>query len=493
MRFVRGLQASIIVMGALAIGCSPSISGPGAGTGANLGACTDDCDPPATPAACVDPTQLVTPSSASLANALTSITADHAVTADEWTNVLSPIVATLAKNASADSRALVALWHDATVTFDPSALSSLQAALQAQFGYSIFWDSQPTQGSLAWWLQRNITETDFDLDCLAALVGSQGSLTTAILDTGFDYSNPALTGKIWTNPGEIPGNGVDDESDGLIDDINGWDFLRNVAALDDPTQGQDSADHGTDVSGLATGGSTALQAMGLRISTEFFVESTSAAQNAGTAAAIDYAAAHGARFINRSGPVPGDVTPVTDAIGRHPEVLFTFASGDDGAEVAPGQAQYALAALQLPNVVMVAAAAEDGTPASYSSHSATLVDVAAPGDAISTWGMKDQEYGGGSGTSMSAPIVLNVAAKCALLAPSLTPIELKKILYLATEKDPAWAAIDAASGTVNAHVALRIAALTALVRAGKTPDQAADTLMLMGDERTSLIALQQLL
>jgi hypothetical protein len=480
------IAASVLVVGALATGCAPGIADFHAGSGSddNLGA-----SPQSSTACAVDPDKLTVPSSAALATALASVTADRKVTADEWTTTLVPIVATLPKRASADSRALVALWHDTTLAFEAGAFSSLQGALQAQFGYSIYWDSQPTQGSLAWWLTRNITETDFDFDCLRGLVGGTGSLTLAVIDTGFDFGNPALDGKIWTNPGEVAGNGIDDDADGLVDDLNGWDFLRSVASLDDPGQLQDSADHGTDVVGLATAGSTALHAMGLRTSTEFFAESDSGPQNQRTAAAIDYAAAHGARFINRSGPVPGDVTPVADAIRRHPDVLFTIASGDDGSEVTPVQAQYAIAALRLPNVVMVAASADDGTPARYSSHSATLVDVAALGNAISTWGMKNREYGGGSGTSMAAPIVLNVAAKCALLAPSLTAVELKKILYLATMKDPAWATTDAASGVVNEHVALRIAALTALVRSGKTATQAADVLMLSADERTSLSAL----
>jgi hypothetical protein len=142
---------------------------------------------------------------------------------------------------------------------------------------------------------------------------------------------------------------------------------------------------------------------------------------------------------------------------------------------------------------MVGAANTDGKPADYSSFSATLVDVATFGTEISTLGMHHQEYGAGSGTSMSSPVVLNIAAKCALVAQGLSPSDLKRILYLATIQDAAWAGNVAAGGMVSEHVALRIAALTGLVRSGKSLDAAADTLALSGDERSQLMALQQML
>ena len=76
------------------------------------------------------------------------------------------------------------------------------------------------------------------------LAGYRGEVVVAIFDTGIDLNHPDLKNRLWTNPGEIPGNGLDDDGNGFIDDIHGWDFV------DDDSDVSDTDGHGTHVAGI---------------------------------------------------------------------------------------------------------------------------------------------------------------------------------------------------------------------------------------------------
>jgi subtilisin family serine protease len=430
-----------------------------------------------------------TASSPALAGALERVTADHSVTLSEWSALLAPEVARTPLGASGDARALVGLWRNEALALDPQVVFPLQQQLATRFGYAIHWSDAPVMAPLEVWLQNNVSEEDVDFGCLASLVGSTGTLDVAAIDSAFALDHPALASKVWTNPREVPGNGVDDDGDGYADDVHGWDFVDGVALANSP----DEDSHGTHVSGLLTAGTTRLHVMGLRVSGPMSYAGEPVGER--VAEAIELAAAHGIRFINRSGPTHvEDVPIVADAVRRHPEILFAFSAGNDGRALAPGgptggDNQYPFAALQLPNAMIVGAAERDGSPANYSSYSATLVDVAERGWAVSTLGgPQGPSFGAGQGTSMASPRALATAAKCTLLAPGLSPVAVKRLLVLATERNAAWATFNVANGVVDDPMALRMAGLIGLVERGLTWEQAALRIGLSGTSAATLIA-----
>ena len=173
--------------------------------------------------------------------------------------------------------------------------------------YSIRYDDAPSSEPLASWLEQNVTETDPAFECLSRMVGGTDVLNVAVIDTGFDAEQEALSPKVWTNLGEISGNGLDDDGDGLVDDVHGWDFTRSAALQKDG----ENPSHGTHVLGLLTAGTDRLRAMGLRASREFIGSGDSLGERVRTA--VDFAAAHGARFINRSGPTPAEAARTGNA------------------------------------------------------------------------------------------------------------------------------------------------------------------------------------
>ena len=234
----------------------------------------------------------------------------------------------------------------------------------------------------------------------------------AIADNGVDWDHPDLAANIWINPGEIPGNGFDDDGHGYIDDIRGWDF---IGWDNDPSVDSDSAYqnifHGTHVAGISCGvmnngrGITGLapgcKIMPLKVGYGGWIESTAAAL------AITYAYEMGAKVVNCSFGGLGSFGPEQDAINTAYEggTLTVAAAGNDGA-VDPNQYPAAY-----PNVLAVAWT-EPMNIVSYNSNTADWVDVCAPGgDIYSTWVSNSAQpgYASASGTSMASPLAAGLA------------------------------------------------------------------------------------
>jgi len=221
---------------------------------------------------------------------------------------------------------------------------------------------------------------DADIDAPEAWDITTGSsdVVVAVIDSGADYNHPDLSANIWTNPDEIAGNGIDDDGNGYIDDIRGWDFV------DDDNDPVDSNNHGTHVAGtIAAVGNNSTGVTGVcwtaKIMVLRFLNAFGSGTTANSISAIEYANAKGAHVINNSWGGGGFSQALKDAIDAS-SALVVCAAGNDGTDNA-GTPHYPASYIST-NIIAVAATDQNDNLASFSNYGATSVDVAAPGTNI---------------------------------------------------------------------------------------------------------------
>ncbi|MEX1172596.1 MAG: S8 family peptidase, partial [Chloroflexota bacterium] len=286
----------------------------------------------------------------------------------------------------------------------------------------------------------------------------------AVIDDGVDFSHIDLAERAWTNPGEageLATNGIDDDGNGYIDDVHGWDFCNDDDSVHD--RGMDG--HGTHVAGTIAaslnGQGVVGVAPGVRIMALKFIDDSGACGRDDMAvAAIDYAASFGVRIINASwgGSQP---SAVLDAAIADSGALFVAAAGNWGINLdQAGGPRFYPASSTLPNVLTVGAIDQTGARASFSNLGTTSVDLAAPGtNILSTYpaigDCSGSCYAWSAGTSMAAPHVSGVAALVGSHDPALLsdPIGLRSRL-LATGQALGGTRWSATGRLVNAYHAV---------------------------------------
>ena len=198
-----------------------------------------------------------------------------------------------------------------------------------------------------------------DIGVLKAWKETKGSrdIVVAVCDTGIHTRHPCLKSNLWTNLDEKPENGLDDDGNGYVDDIHGWNFV------DDNSDIQDFHGHGTHISGIiaATGKTHAApycQIIGVapkvKIMTLKYYDAKVTENNVpNTIKCIDYAVENGAHIINYSGGGPGKNESERAAIARANDkgVLFIAAAGNESSEIE--KQSYYPASYNLPNIISV--------------------------------------------------------------------------------------------------------------------------------------------
>src|SRR6185369_5814767 len=205
-----------------------------------------------------------------------------------------------------------------------------------------------------------------------------GSVKVAVIDSGVDYNHPDLAANVWTNPGEIAGNGVDDDHNGFIDDTRGWDFVNN------DNNPMDDNGHGTHVAGtIAARGNNGIGVAGVAWTAQIIPLKTQNTQGNGFTSdavkAINYAAHVGAKVINASfGGSAAD--PAEDSAIAAANLLVVAAAGNNGSnnDVTP----FYPASFNRSNIISVANTTQSDTLNYDSNYGTVSVDLAAPGYAI---------------------------------------------------------------------------------------------------------------
>lgn len=295
----------------------------------------------------------------------------------------------------------------------------------------------------------------------AQLRGSlgQGSadVIIAVIDSGVDIDHPDLVGNIWTNPREIPENGIDDDRNGYIDDVHGWDFLTNtndpkpkIDTTLDLTQTPLGVHHGTIIAGLAAAVGNNQEGLAgvvwhssilpLRV-----IRSDGSGEADQVARAMDYAVAQGARVINLSFVGDTNTSVLANAITRAERsgVLIVAAAGnqsrtDGSVHVFDLDATplYPICHDGLSNAVIgVTATDRDDRKSPFASFGTHCIDVSAPGEDLIVTRSTDPQFGPvrlyGSpveGTSMSTALVSGSAALLKSLFPETSMKRIGEVL-----------------------------------------------------------------
>ena len=271
-------------------------------------------------------------------------------------------------------------------------------------------------------------DTLFDLPGAWALSDGAG-VVVAVVDSGMRLDHPDLAPNAWTNFAEVPGNGVDDDANGYIDDVHGVDLTTGRTAQDV----HDGYGHGTHVSGTIAAAANGRGVVGVayraKLMTVKVLNDAGAGTTGGVAEGIRYAAANGARIINLSLETQFDDPRMRAAVeaAAAANVLVICAAGNSGINV--DRSAVFPVAIAASNLVGVAATepAEGRTLPQFSNYGRLTVPVGAPGvEVLST--SREGGFERKSGTSMAAPHVTGVAALMAAVAPNLSAADLRALL-----------------------------------------------------------------
>ena len=292
------------------------------------------------------------------------------------------------------------------------------------------------------------------------------SVKVAVVDTGVDYNHPDLAANISVNSSEIPGNNIDDDGNGKIDDYYGYDFANSDA---DP---MDDNNHGTHVSGtIGAVGDNVTGVVGVNWSVGIVpvkvLSGSGSGSTAGVIAGIDYAIARGVQVINMSLGGAGYSQAFFDSIQRANAagVLVVAAAGNENNNN-DGAAPSYPASFNLPNIVSVAATTSADTRASFSNYGATSVDLAAPGVSILST-LPGSLYGSFSGTSMACPHVAGAAALVKAANPALSMLQVKDALLNNVDIVSSLNGLVATGGRLN--VARAVQAVSGITPAPPAP------------------------
>ena len=301
---------------------------------------------------------------------------------------------------------------------------------------------------------------DADMDCAEAWDSEtgDGDLAIAVIDTGVQWDHPDLDANIWSNPGEIANNGADDDGNGYVDDIRGWDFYSGDNNPDD------SDGHGTHVAGTIAAETNNGQGVAGVMWQADIVPLRFLGPNGGytsdAIAAVEYCTATGIRLSNNSWGGGGYSSSLYNAIVASQSIdhLFMAAAGNSGDNT--DSTPHYPSAYSAGNIVSVLATnnrdqlATFGAGSGYNSnYGATTVDIGAPGvDIAATYPTSSYAYL--SGTSMATPNVTGVVGLIMSENPSWSWGEVRDRLLDTARSVSGLSGRCVTGGVANAEAAL---------------------------------------
>jgi len=278
------------------------------------------------------------------------------------------------------------------------------------------------------------------------------SVIVGVIDTGVDWDHEDLADNIWTNTAEIPGNNMDDDGNGFVDDVRGWDFNN------DDNNPDDDNDHGSHVSGtIGAVGNNSTGVVGVNwqgsIMPLKFLDGDGSGSLDDALGCILYGVNNGAKVLSNSWGGGGFSQSLEDAIqfANDNGVLFVAAAGNDSRDndsVPSYPANY-----EVPNVISVAASTSSDNLASFSNRGRNTVHLAAPGENIRST-TKGNTYNTFSGTSMATPHVSGAAALIWAQFPSLSMAQIKMRVLGGVDRVASFSDATSTGGRLNVNNSL---------------------------------------
>lgn len=285
-------------------------------------------------------------------------------------------------------------------------------------------------------------------------MGIQGSrnIKVAVIDTGISVDHPDLQENIWKNPNEIPNNGLDDDQNGFIDDVSGWNFVNNT------NNANDDQKHGSHCAGtIGAVGNNGVGVVGVNWSVSLipikFLNAAGGGTLDGAVASVSYAARLNPHVISASWGGGGYSEILLDAIRETEKsgALFIAAAGNSALN--NDSSQTYPANYEVNNLISVAAVGEDRNLAYFSNYGKNRVHVAAPGMGIHSTILNGQ-YESLDGTSMATPHVSGLAALVWSANPGMSYSQVKDRILKTVTPVPSLRRKVTSGGIINAHQAI---------------------------------------
>eukprot|EP00873_Tetraselmis_striata_P011376 jgi/Tetstr1/431640/TSEL_021170.t1 len=282
-------------------------------------------------------------------------------------------------------------------------------------------------------------------------------VVVCVIDTGVDYLHEDLVNNMWTNPGEVPGNGIDDDNNGFIDDVHG---INAITMSGDP---MDDHMHGTHCAGtVGAQGNNTVGVVGVAPNVSImgckFLSASDGGAISDALTCLEYAVAMGARISSNSwggGSFSAVFEDALNAAGLAGH-LFIAAAGNSARDNDITPSYPASYSPTVDAVISVASVASNDMLSGFSQWGARSVDLAAPGSGINSCAAS--VIGGGytsiSGTSMATPHVSGAAALLLSHNPDLTPLQIKQMLMGTCTPAPALQGLVVSNGILNVRAAI---------------------------------------
>jgi subtilisin family serine protease len=284
------------------------------------------------------------------------------------------------------------------------------------------------------------------------LTTGSSAVTIAIVDSGLDINHPDIKGNLWINTGEIAGNGIDDDGNGYIDDVYGWNFESNNNNI------TDEYGHGTHVAGIiAASGNNTIGVSGVMWNAKImplkFLDKDGNGHIADAVDAISYATKMGAFIINCSWGGSTYSRALKDIIELSSALVVCAAGNEVSGENTDISPNYP-ASYTSGNIISVAAIDKNDDICYFSNYGVNSVDVAAPGASIYST-LPGSGYGYMQGTSMATPYVSGLAGLVKSFRPDLNALQVKYTILNNVDTVTSLSGKILTGGVVNAFNSLK--------------------------------------